>query len=137
MATVVELTEQARKLELSGYSKLKKPDLEKLIDDELRRRENVQLEAIRQADGPETEKIPAIAFIPTQPFNVESLVTDEPVRRKGLTNLERLRRYLAQTPGRKYLSVAQARQIRKHWKAGDFSVPAGLIYAGNRVSDIL
>lgn len=138
MTTVAELREQASKLELKGYSRLKKPELEELIHNELRRREELKLNEIRNAKverpksglhmpDPELDfslDIPESDYLP--PVTV--------VRGKGIDNMARVRNYCYRQPGKDRLTVAEARRIRKNWRKGDMTVPSSLIFAGIKVS---
>lgn len=133
MTTVVELRKQANDLKLKGYSKLNKPELEKLIDDEWRRREQAELEIIRTTITPRPRNgNPAEAF-PVNPLEFDPIVEPEIIRGLGISNRIRLGHYLCQTDGRKRLTAAQARRMRKHWRAGDISVSSAAVFAGVNV----
>lgn len=138
MTTVVELTKKARALELTGYSGLRKPALEKMIDDELRRRENIKLAEIRNAEG-SAPTLPALEpFIPTQPFDIEPApFIVEPIKGLGINNRQRITNYLKRKPGAKHLTHAEARRVRKAWTAGDNSIPGALIYATSDITFFL
>lgn len=139
MTTVVELTAQARKLELKGYSTLRKPELEKMIDDEKRRREDIKLAKIRQ-EASDVTLLPSNldGFTPTLDLPGDDFicVEDEPglIKGMGLNNRQRLGNYIFSDPLRKHVTHAQSRRIRKRWRAGDNSIPDALIFASSDIN---
>lgn len=134
MTTLADLKSEAKKLELTGYSKLNKAELEKMIDGEKRRRENAQLDKIRQVKvtreaGPDyslrMDEI-ELSIDPDFPVTV--------VKGKGIDNMARVRNYCNQPTNRDHLTAAQARRIRKNYRRGDMTVPLSLLFAGPSVN---
>lgn len=134
MPTLAELKKEASELRLSGFSRMKKPELEKLIYNERRRREELALQAIRQAPAPDAEKIQLDNLGFAEPLEIDSLEVDDSliqaVKGKGISNAARIANYVRQTPGRKRLTPAMARRARKKYNAGDFTVSLPALFHG-------
>lgn len=134
MTTLTDLRDEARNLKLKGYSKLNKPDLEKMVNDEKRRLENIQLDEIRQRKVAR-EAGPAYSL---SMHAIElSIDPDFPVtvvKGKGIDNMARVRNYCGQPTGRDHLTGAQARRIRKRANRGDMTVPMSLHFVGMSVN---
>lgn len=132
MPTLEALKGEADRLGLTGYVRMKKPQLESLIQAEILRRENAALEAIRQAPAPETEKIRLDNLRMTEPLEFDSTeIPDEliqPVKGKGIDNATRLSNYVRQADKRSRLTPARLRRLRKHYNAGDLSVSFAALF---------
>lgn len=140
MPTVVELKDQAKKLGIKKYSTMKKPDLERAIDAECRRLENIKLDKIRQAKvarpaGPDyslsMEQLADEADF-SKYDDVEIPVTV--VKGKGIDNMARVRNYCNQPVGRDHLTPRMARRLRKRSNRGDMTVPLSLLFPGPSVN---
>lgn len=140
MATVADLKAEASKLKVKNYSKMKKDELISAIDDEKRRRENIQLEEIRQR---KVERPAGQAYTLT----MEDLLTEADfskygeveipvtvVKGKGIDNMARVRNYCNQPVGRDHLTPRMARRIRKRYNRGDMTVPLSLLFVGMSVN---
>lgn len=137
MPTVVELKDQARKLEIKKYSTMKKPELERAISNELRRREDAKLDEIRQA---KVERPAGPDYSLSMKDWADDLTADLPeipvtvVKGKGIDNMARVRNYCNQPVGRDHLTPRMARRIRKRSNRGDMTVPLSLLFAGPSVN---
>lgn len=132
MPTVAELKAEASKLKIKNYSKMKKNELEQAIRLEERRRENAQLDEIRQA---KIERPAGPSYsLPMYPLEIEPEIPVTVVKGKGIDNMARVRNYCNQPVGRDHLTPRMARRIRKRYNRGDMTVPLSLLFAGPSVN---